>query len=89
MNPESDPVIAIIIVVVISFFVILFLAGLAIKINEFSHELDYINREIGRTTGGEQRHWKREKTPPLAISPAILPKVTSNISLFLYALKVF
>lgn len=61
MNPESDPVIAIIIVVVIFFFVILFLAGLAIKINEFSHELDYINREIGRTTGGEQRYWKREK----------------------------
>lgn len=61
MNPEIDPVLNLLVAIVIIFFVIVFLVGLVIKINEFSHELDYINREIGRTTGGEQRYWKREK----------------------------
>lgn len=61
MNPETDPIIGILLVVVIAFFAILFLAALVMKINEFTHELDYIKREIGRTTGGEQRYWKQEK----------------------------
>lgn len=61
MNPEIDPVLNLLVTIIIIFFVVLFLVGLVIKINEFSHELDYINREIGRTTGGEQRYWKREK----------------------------
>ena len=61
MNPEIDPVLNLLVTIIIIFFVVLFLVGLAIKINAFSHELDYINREIGRTTGGEQRYWKREK----------------------------
>lgn len=61
MNPETDPVIGILLVVVIAFFAILFLIALVMKINEFNHELDYINREIGRTTGREQRYWKQEK----------------------------
>lgn len=61
MNPAIDPVLNLLVAIVIIFFVIVFLVGLVIKINEFSHELDYINREIGRTTGGEQRYWKREK----------------------------
>lgn len=61
MNPEIDPVIWFLLVVVIVFLAIVFLAALAIKINDFSHELDYINREIGRTTGTEQRYWKRKK----------------------------
>lgn len=61
MNPEIDPLLNLLVAIVIIFFAIVFLVGLVIKINEFSHELDYINREIGRTTGGEQRYWKREK----------------------------
>ena len=61
MTPEIDPVLNILVALVIVFFVIVFLVGLVVKINEFSHELDYINREIGRTTGGEQKYWKREK----------------------------
>ena len=61
MNQEIDPVIGVLSVVVIAFFAVVFLVGLAIKINDFTHELDYINREIRRTTGGEQRYWKQEK----------------------------
>lgn len=61
MHQEIDPVIGVLLGVMIAFFAIVFLVGLVMKINDFTHELDYINREIGRTTGGEQRYWKREK----------------------------
>ena len=61
MNQEFDPVIGVLLVVVVAFFVIIFFIGLIMKINDFTNELNYINREIGRTTGGEQRYWKREK----------------------------
>ncbi len=61
MNPEIDPGIYIILAVMISFFAIIFFVGLVLKIRDFIREQDYINREIGRTTGGEQRYWKREK----------------------------
>ena len=61
MNPEIDPVVSTLLVIVIAFFAIVLLVGLAMKINDFAHELDYINREIGRTTGGERRYWKQEK----------------------------
>lgn len=61
MNQEFDPVIGVLLVVVVAFFVIVFFIGLIMKINDFTNELNYINREIGRTTGGEQRYWKREK----------------------------
>ena len=30
-------------------------------INDFSHELRYLNIEISRTDGSEQRYWKRQK----------------------------
>ncbi len=60
MNHETDPVILLVIIVA-AFIGILLLFSIAVKINEFSHDLDYINCEIGRTTGGEQRYWKREK----------------------------
>lgn len=61
MNQEIDLVIGVLLAVAIAFFAILFLVGLVMKLNDFTHELDYINREIGRTTGGEQRYWKQEK----------------------------
>lgn len=61
MSQEIDSVVGVLLVVVIAFFAIVFLVGLVMKINDFTHELNYINREIGRTTGGEQRYWKREK----------------------------
>lgn len=61
MNPELDAFTNALLVIVIAFFAILILVGLTIKINDFSHELDYLNREIARTEGDEREHWKREK----------------------------
>ena len=61
MNPELDTFTNVLLVIVIAFFAILILVGLTIKINEFRHELDYLNCEIGRTEGAEREHWKREK----------------------------
>ena len=31
----------------------------AMWLNDFSGELKYLNSEIGRTDGSEQRYWKR------------------------------
>ena len=61
MNPELDPFTNVLLAIVIAFFAVLILVGLTMKINEFSHELDYLNREIARTEGAERKHWKREK----------------------------
>ena len=61
MNPELDPFTNVLLAIVIAFFAFLILVGLTMKINEFSHELDYLNREIARTEGAEREHWKREK----------------------------
>jgi len=52
---------ATVLVVMIAFIVTSVLAVIAIKINDFNRELNYINMEIGRTRGEEQRYWKREK----------------------------
>ena len=60
MNSEIDSVF-LLAAIVAAFFGILLLFGLIMKISEFYQELDYINMEIGRTTGGEQKYWKREK----------------------------
>ena len=51
----------ILLIIMILFFVILLIIGLVIKINAFSQEMAYINKEIECTTGSEQRYWKREK----------------------------
>ena len=61
MPPDKDIAIIIILAVIILFVAVLILVGLAVKLNEFSRERDYIEREIRRTTGAEQRRWKREK----------------------------
>lgn len=61
MNPELDPIFEALWLVIILFFVVLFLIGIAIKLHGFARELDYINREIGRTTGEEQRYWRQQK----------------------------
>lgn len=34
---------------------------LSMWLNDFSSELKYLNSEIGRTDGSEQRYWKRQK----------------------------
>jgi len=61
MNPELDAFTNVLLVIVIAFFAILILIGLTIKINDFSHELDYLNTEIARTEGAERRHWIRQR----------------------------
>lgn len=61
MNPENDPVTYIIIAIIILFFAVLFLVAIVSRLYDFSRELDFINREIKRTAGGEQNYWKREK----------------------------
>ena len=40
-------------------FLILLLFGFAQFLNDFSHELKYLNSEIGRTSGEERRYWIR------------------------------
>lgn len=61
MFREEDPVIIILLAIMILFVAALLIVGLVIKLNGFTRELDYIKREIQRTTGAEQRRWKREK----------------------------
>ena len=61
MNPELDAFTNVLLAIVIAFFAVLILVGLTMKINEFSHELNYLNTEIARTEGAEREHWKREK----------------------------
>lgn len=61
MNPELDAFTNVLLAIVVAFFAVLILVGLTMKINDFSHELKYLNTEIGRTEGAEREHWKREK----------------------------
>ena len=60
MNPELDAVTIVLLAIVIAFFAVVLLVGLTIKINDLSHDLDYLNREIARTEGAEREYWKRE-----------------------------
>ena len=61
MNPEIDTIVIVLLAIMIAFFAMVLLVGLTAKINEFSHELDYLNREIARTKGAERQYWKHEK----------------------------
>lgn len=61
MNPELDTVTNVLLAIMIAFFAVLLLVGLTTKINEFSRELNYLNREIARTEGSEREYWKHEK----------------------------
>lgn len=58
-NPDSELYLLIGVVVVV--ILLPMLIGLVVFINDFSSELRYLNNEIGRTTGGERRYWKRQK----------------------------
>ena len=61
--PENNPNAEIycFIGIVAVFFLFLLLFGLVSFVNDFSRELRLLNNEIGRTTGGERRYWKRRK----------------------------
>lgn len=47
--------------VVAAFFLFLLLIGLVSFFNDFSYELKYLNSEIKRTEGAEQRYWIRQR----------------------------
>lgn len=61
MNPHMDTITTALLIIIVTIFSTGLLATLILKINDFSHELDYLNREIGRTEGEERQYWKREK----------------------------
>lgn len=61
MNPEIDPITYVLLAIIVLVAAVLFLVALASRIYELSRELDLINLEIQRTTGEEQKHWKRRK----------------------------
>ena len=61
MNTELDNFTIALLVIIIVFFAIVFLAGLITKIHNFRQELENLNREIARTDGAERKYWKREK----------------------------
>lgn len=46
---------------IIAFFLLAAIMKLIIAISRFSRDLKYINTEISRTKGSEQRSWKRRK----------------------------
>ncbi len=61
MNLELDTFTNVLMAILIAIFAIALVVGMTMKINGFSRELDYLNREIARTEGEEREHWKREK----------------------------
>ena len=58
---NTDTELWILVGIVAAIFLLGLLVGLVSFINDFSRELKYIKCEIGRTTGGERRYWKRQK----------------------------
>lgn len=61
MIPEIDPITYVLLAIIVLVAAVLFLVALASRIYGFSRELNVINLEIQRTTGEEQKSWKRRK----------------------------
>ena len=59
INPEPEHYWLIAMVAIFFLFLILF--GLVSFFNDFRHELRYLNIEIRRTDGAEQRYWIRRR----------------------------
>ena len=58
---NTDLLTYILVGIVVVFVVSLLMFGLVSFINDFSHELRYLNCEIQRTDGAERRHWIRQR----------------------------
>lgn len=58
---ENDSALYLLVGLVAFGFLILLLFGFAQFLNDFSHELKYLNSEIGRTSGEERRYWIRRR----------------------------
>ena len=56
-----EQALVIICIVVAALFFLAAIMKLIIAISRFSRDLKYINTEISRTKGSEQRPWKRRK----------------------------
>ena len=69
---SSDPLFCTLVGILVVFIIIVVLVYFAQWLNFFTHELKQLNNEIGRTTGREQKHWKkRKKRLLLSIIPFI------------------
>ena len=58
---ETDIGVYFLVGIVVLFFLIIILFGIALFLNNFSKELKYLNNEIGRTYGAEQKYWIRQR----------------------------
>ncbi len=56
---DNETLILILIIAVLLLFALV--AGLTVRLNEFSRELKYLKCEINRTEGRERRYWIRRK----------------------------
>lgn len=61
MISDIDPTVVTLLVILILFLGLLFLIGMILQVKRFFWELNYINMEIARTTGEEQRQWQKKK----------------------------
>lgn len=61
MISDIDPTVVTLLVILILFFGLLFLIGMILQVKRFFWELNYINMEIARTTGEEQRQWRKKR----------------------------
>ncbi len=57
----ADPTTQFLVILVIIVIGLLALFGITSHLLAFVRELRYLNSEIGRTSGREQRHWKRRR----------------------------
>lgn len=60
-NNSMDTGIFTLVIIVGGLFIFVLLVGLALQISDFSKELKYINCEIERTDGEEQKYWIRQR----------------------------
>lgn len=58
---ENNAVVYGIIGIAAFLILILFLIFMALFLDDFSRELKYLNTEIRRTSGREQKYWKKRK----------------------------
>lgn len=61
MPPENPIIIYILLAVIILFFAAVLLVSLVMKLDAFSRERKYIDREIQRSTGEERKYWQQKK----------------------------
>lgn len=56
-----DPALCLLVGIVAVIILLGLLIGFSLFVNDFLHELEYLNTEIKRTEGAERRHWIRQR----------------------------